>query len=391
VLMDQSSRDDTLAGIGSPRLPSGDAVSSKSSKDERCERSPEVASMGEGSPISAAPGAPVAPHGEAPMLAPREGGRLPAGWRVIAAKEMADHLLSVRFLVLLLVLGLAGVLILYTVAGAIREVAEAATTARAVFLALFTIEPATDFTAARLPSFVALVGFLGPLLGIAFGFDSISSERSESTLPRLVAQPIHRDDVINGKFVAGLAVIAVILAAVTLLVAAVGMLRLGIVPTADDAARLATWYVMSVFYIGFWLALATLCSVTFRRAATGALVVLAAWLVLTFFGGLIVDVIAGWFARAGELGWYTWRQDIGRLLPQTLYAEMTTAVLDPSVRTLDVIGGAMLGFERRAIPTLLPYVQSVLIVWPQMVGLVAATVVCFALAYVGFMRQEVRA
>jgi ABC-2 type transport system permease protein len=33
----------------------------------------------------------------------------------------------------------------------------------------------------------------------------------------------------------------------------------------------------------------------------------------------------------------------------------------------------------------------VLLVWPQVVVLVAMTVACFALAYVAFMRQEVRA
>jgi ABC-2 type transport system permease protein len=317
--------------------------------------------------------------------------RIPAGWRVIASKEVTDHILSIRFLLLLLVLGLMGVGIFYSVAGSIRDVAESATGARGVFLALFTANPNADITTAQLPSFVALIGFLGPLLGIAFGFDAISSERAEGTLPRLVSQPIHRDDVINGKFLAGLAVIAFILAAVTLLVAGVGMLRLGIVPTDDDIVRLATWYVISVVYIGFWLALATLCSVVFRRAATAALVALAAWLVLTFFGGLIADVATGYFANPEQIEWYVRRQELARLMPQTLYSEIATVVLDPSVRTLDVIGGALLDFEARAIPTALPFAQSVLLIWPQLVGLVAGMVICFALAYVAFMRQEVRA
>ena len=35
--------------------------------------------------------------------------------------------------------------------------------------------------------------------------------------------------------------------------------------------------------------------------------------------------------------------------------------------------------------------QSILLVWPQIVALVALTVVMFALAYVLFLRQEVRA
>ncbi|RLC72726.1 MAG: ABC transporter permease, partial [Chloroflexi bacterium] len=34
--------------------------------------------------------------------------------------------------------------------------------------------------------------------------------------------------------------------------------------------------------------------------------------------------------------------------------------------------------------------QSLLIVWPQMVSLIALTVVCFAVSYIIFMRQEIR-
>jgi ABC-2 type transport system permease protein len=39
----------------------------------------------------------------------------------------------------------------------------------------------------------------------------------------------------------------------------------------------------------------------------------------------------------------------------------------------------------------LPLDQSLLLAWPQVVALVALTMVCFGLGYVAFMRQEVRA
>jgi ABC-2 type transport system permease protein len=318
--------------------------------------------------------------------------RLPAGWRIIASKEISDHILSIRFLLLLLVLGLMGVGIFYSVAGTIRDAAESATGARGVFPYLFTGNPSADLITAQLPSFVTLIGFLGPLLGIAFGFDAISSERAEGTLPRLVSQPIHRDDVINGKFLAGLAVIAAILGAVTLLVGGVGILRLGIVPTDDDIVRLVTWYLVSIVYVGFWLALATLCSVLFRRAATAALVALAVWLVLTFFSGLLLDFATRFVANPEDVeAWIRRREELARVIPQTLYAEIARAVLDPSVQTLGLIDQAFLDFESRAIPTALPYAQSVLLIWPQIVLLVAGTVICFALGYIAFMRQEVRA
>ena len=76
-----------------------------------------------------------------------------AGWRVIAAKELGDHLLSVRFIVLLVVLGLAAAIPLYFAADIIRAAAPEASGSPAVFLALFTIG-SQDYTFLRVDSFV---------------------------------------------------------------------------------------------------------------------------------------------------------------------------------------------------------------------------------------------
>ena len=72
-----------------------------------------------------------------------------------------------------------------------------------VILKLFTLSDGT------LPTFIGFVGFLGPLLGIGMGFDAINSERNKGTLSRIMAQPIHRDDLLNAKFAASLIVISI--------------------------------------------------------------------------------------------------------------------------------------------------------------------------------------
>ena len=218
-----------------------------------------------------------------PPVADRLEGRVPrAGWRVIAAKELGDHLLSVRFIVLLIVLGLAAAIPLYFAADLIRAAAPQASAAPAVFLALFTIG-SQDYSFLRVDSFVAIVA---PLLGLAFAFDAINGERSEGTLPRLLAQPIYRDDVINGKFAAGLAVIGVVLVAVIGIIAGFGIFRLGIVPDSEEIVRLVAWIAVTFVYVGLWLAFGLLLSVLVRRAATSALIGFGVWFVLTIFGGL---------------------------------------------------------------------------------------------------------
>ena len=57
-----------------------------------------------------------------------------------------------------------------------------------------------------LPSFIGLLGFLIPLVAIALGFDSVNGEFNRRTMSRILAQPIYRDALLLGKFLAGLLV-----------------------------------------------------------------------------------------------------------------------------------------------------------------------------------------
>jgi ABC-2 type transport system permease protein len=68
---------------------------------------------------------------------------------------------------------------------------------------------------------------------------------------------------------------------------------------------------------------------------------------------------------------------------------MTLALLDPSTRTLGIVFLSQLEGALMGAP--LPFSQSVLLIWPQLAGLVAAMVVVFTIAYVNFQRQEIRA
>ncbi|MGH9267872.1 MAG: hypothetical protein ACRD0D_06815, partial [Acidimicrobiales bacterium] len=56
-----------------------------------------------------------------------------SGWLVVAAKEFADQLLSVRFIVLLVILGLAAAIPMFLAAERIRSLASDVSGAQAVF------------------------------------------------------------------------------------------------------------------------------------------------------------------------------------------------------------------------------------------------------------------
>jgi ABC-2 type transport system permease protein len=313
------------------------------------------------------------------------------GWRVIADKEFGDHVLSVRLFILIAILGLAAVAAVYSTTTFVRTNAQQAAGSTGLFVLLFSAQSPTS----QIPAFSTLVGLLGPLLGIAFGFDAINGERAERTLPRLVAQPIHRDDVINGKFAAGLAAIGLVLAAITVLVSGFAFFQLGIIPGPDDIARVVAWIVVAIIYVGFWLAFAMLCSVVMRRAATSALTAISVWLVLTLFASLLAGILAGVLSPVPsnatldqQVANAQLQLDLARISPGELYSEATAYLLDPTVQSVGIV---LQSQQSGAVPTILPFEQSLLLGWPQGVALVALTVVCFGAAYVVFMRQEVRA
>jgi ABC-2 type transport system permease protein len=343
----------------------------------------------------------VAPAPKAPAIEIERADvrKLPAGWRIIAGKEFGDHVVSVRFVIVLIVLGLAALIPLYFASDQIRSAAQSATSLPAVFLYLFTIGP-EGIDILRVDSFV---GIVAPLLGLAFAFDAVNSERSEGTLPRLLSQPIYRDDVINGKFVAGLGVIGIVLISVVLLIAGFGMFRLGIVPHGPEITRLIAWVAATFLYVALWLSFGLLLSVVIHRAATSALVGFGVWLLLTIFGQLIVTLVSGIFTPASnatveqQLGSVQAQEWVARILPGTLYQEITTVILHPNVSQISAPAtvGQLVQSQYQIPPQYNPGIfsldQSLLLVWPQLVVLVALTVACFAAAYVLFMRQEVRA
>jgi ABC-2 type transport system permease protein len=323
----------------------------------------------------------------------REGSPWTGLWAVVF-KEFADHLSSVRMRVLEGLVLLTAIATVYAATQTLRTVVGEDPF---IYLRIFTIP--NKIGDAELPSFVAFMGFLMPLVGIALAFDSINGEYLKRTMSRVLAQPIYRDAVLMGKFLAGIATLGTMLLALWLLVTGLGILRLGVVPELREVGRGLAFLLATLAYGGVWLALAMLFSVTLRQPATSALAALAVWLFFTVFweilAGLLFNVLA-LFVRAGpdvELTYATLRQFLSRLSPITLYSESVIALLNPEIRTLGPLLGAITQLEAAgALPrTLLPLSQSLLLVWPQLTGLLATVILLFAYAYVRFQRQEVRA
>lgn len=307
---------------------------------------------------------------------------------VMVYKEVSDHVHSWRFIILGALMLLTCMGSLYTAIMSLGSVKPNDPNAHLFFLKLFTQSDGT------LPPFHVFVAFIGPLIGISLGFDAINAEQNGRTLSRIMAQPIHRDFLLNAKFIAAMIVICVMFLALTLLVMGIGIIIIGIPPTFPEVLRVLSFLILSMLYVAFWLNLSILFSVKFKQAATSALTSIAVWLFFSVFYQIIINMVANAIVPAPMtappaqiIRSQKFVLFLSQLSPGQLFSNATTTLLVPSVRSL---GPLTMKQIYGAIPGPLPLGQSLLIVWPQLTGLIAGTVICFAISYVLFMKREIR-
>ena len=194
---------------------------------------------------------------------------------------------------------------------------------------------------------MAILSFLIPLVAIGLGFDAINGEHNRRTLSRVLAQPIYRDALLAGKFIAGLATLAITLVCLWLLVVGFGVLFLGVPPSGEEIARSLIFLAIAV----------VLC----RGLARGGDAVLGAVPLagdrgaavarrLAVHDAAVADDRPG--AGAGDLpaghplSVYSglqspetvqWQVALSRLSPNQLFGESVLAILSPSTRSLGPI------------------------------------------------------
>ena len=314
------------------------------------------------------------------------------GIRVLLKKELADHFSSYRFTIIFALIAMISLITAYMVGMNIRQELEGVAKPRFIFLMLFTA-PGAIF------SLVQFVAFFGPLVGLILGFDTINRERNEGTLSKLLSQPIYRDVVINGKFLAGVVLITIMMVSIVLVITGLGLIVMGIVPGLEEIWRIIFYLIISIVYISFWLGVAIMFSILFRSTATSALAALAVWIFFSFFVSIGANILAN--ALTGDPS-QTNEETVVRqakiikafqlISPMELYTDATATIIDPmrkSTRSFVSVGPMEnLSMSRFSGP--LPLSQSILIVIPYIISLVAITIICFAVSYTVFMRQEIR-
>ncbi|MCD6325254.1 ABC transporter permease [Candidatus Bathyarchaeota archaeon] len=317
-----------------------------------------------------------------------------AGAITVCRKELADHLGSKRYIVLFALILVLSTLSAYQGAEYIKDNPQAG------FIAVFS--------GARFGfSFTSLMVFFGPIIGLSLGFDAINKERTSGSLSMLLSQPIYRDSVINGKFLAGTAALSLLTVTTIGIMSGVAMSILGFGPTLDDASRIILFTLLTILYLAFWLALGLLYSTVTKKTSTSILMSVATWLFFSIVIAIIAALVANLLVpitmprdtSGGNIAKilqspefrellrrrFSIQMNIQRVSPSYLYNEAGASILGMSEGRLGFIGpGGGRPFKS------LELIEGLTASWPQITAIAAGLVICFVASYVLFLRLEIR-
>ncbi|MGB9622637.1 MAG: ABC transporter permease [Candidatus Bathyarchaeia archaeon] len=319
-----------------------------------------------------------------------------AGSSTVFRKELADHLGSRRYLILFVIIILLSSLSAYQGAQYLKN------NPNAGFLSIFSGQM-FGF------SFIQLMVFFGPIIGLSLGFDAINKERTSGSLSTLLAQPIFRDSVINGKFLAGAAALSIMTVSTIGIIIGLAIPLIGFGPTLDGILSIVSLTLLTIIYLAFWLSLGLLFSVLAKKTSTSMLASVATWLtcviVISVLAALIANAVVPipFTPRIGnatvpggqnpqETSEYRALMEqrfsiqslISKVSPTNLYSEAASAILGIASSS------NFAGIGRSTPFRSLTLSQGLAASWANITIIAIGLLVCFIASYIKFLRMEIR-
>jgi ABC-2 type transport system permease protein len=359
----------------------------------------------------------------------------------IAHKEFFDHLRSRRFLILL------GILLVIAIVGILNGISDY-NTSIAAYNNLQTAAShdwGTTLTADLYqkvkPSVLqvfyqmsTLFAMIGGILGIAMGFDLVTKEKESRSLKILLSHPVYRDEVINGKAIGGIA--AILLALGCVIAVSLGVLLIGgIVPDISEVLPLLVFCTVTFLFIFSYFAIALLMSTLCEESGRALVYTLIIFVTLGSFipavvtSPLVMDQIIGTAPELPKIiadpvmkdqnreamdTYDRQTQDYGEktmkvadlqyiFSPQKNYEKITIFLTNPA-KTSDMLypiigkGWGSINETSEDISVSVMYEQLadfdfseiLAMVFGNIIALLIQPVVFFGLAYVAFMRMDIR-
>lgn len=350
-----------------------------------------------------------------------------AGISVVAKKEFLDHVMGKKFMVILAILMIISLLAMQQGVESYNKQLESYKERTAEIEEHPEVMPPRGMPEKPSILFVfqmmsMLFGILGAILAIAIGFNLISGEKESGSLKSLLSHPVFRDTIINGKALGGMGALGFAMLVMTLL--SIGILMmLGIMPTGDEFVRILVFMGFTLLFMFSFFAIALMCSTVAKNSTRAITYTLVIFIVISF-----VMPIAGSYVGmhlAGDMPEYPgmarheinesgggvseeeqariqeefqewWDNVIGVQEmfsigdPKSNFEKVSAAVLNPGLQSSSVSFGSssttMITGSRAETSIL----EALGMVWKNLLVLLVFPVVMFAIAYVKFMRMDIR-
>ena len=243
------------------------------------------------------------------------------------------------------------------------------------------------------------IAILGPILGIALGYDAISGERERGTLKLILARPVYRDSVINGKALAGLCIVVIAMGITGLLTMAFGILIYGMSLTLDNIMRFGLYTLLSMLITLSFYAMSMLLSTLSRRSSTSLAISIIIWATFAFILPLASYIIAEAMLGPPPMMQEPGKEGISRQFIEysRRLAELSNKIRQISLIThYQVLANVLMRSEiivnigGRIIRRTVTLSEILSQGWWHIAILATFTLICFILSYVIFVRSEER-
>jgi len=224
-------------------------------------------------------------------------------------------------------------------------------------------------------------------MGVALGCDTISGEREKGTLKIILAQPVFRDTVINGKFLAATSAVSLAVLITSLATVGASTIVIGVTPTAEEALRIALFLPFTVLFTMTYYGIAAFLSTILKKTSQSVILSVTVWAVFTF----VIPVIASFIAiTIAPPAFVPGQQGAEDSIARYLAVIETISSITPNYH-FNKIGQYLLGlYAATPAQQEASITSSLMHAGPNILVLVIVTALVFIASYIAFTRQEVR-
>jgi ABC-2 type transport system permease protein len=302
----------------------------------------------------------------------------------VASKEFSDTVRSKRFIILIVIFGLIMIIGIATV-----------------------YVPSMGGAMPR--RFLGTMGYIlsgtlstfAPVMGLALGCDAISGEREKGTLKLVLAQPVYRDTVINGKFLAATSGLSLAILITSLMSVGASIIVIGVTPTAQEALRMALFLLFSILFTMTYYGISILLSTILKKTSQSVILSVTIWAIFAFVVPILASLIAftiapPYMGQATPDENFTSPYDEGSWRRYMAVSEAISSI-SPNYHFNKIGQYLLTGYREYSMPpggtvevVETSVLSSLMYAGPNIIVLVIITSLVFIFSYITFTKQEVR-